>query len=368
MLDTPSWGPRSLQLLAVRERIAKLGAEPMTVAPEQFHAFVKEELRTNAGLVKATGIKANNPKQEKRMKTNWFKACLLCAAALVAQVALAQQDFSKVEIKADKLAESVYMMTGAGGNLGLSVGEDAVFVIDDQFAPLTPKIQAAIAAITTQPVKFVMNTHWHFDHVGGNENLGKAGALIFAHENVRKRMSTEQFIEFLDMKVKAEPKVALPMVTFTRDVSFHINGDDVRVFHVARAHTDGDSIIHFAKNDVIHMGDTFFNKMYPFVDTSSGGTVDGMLDAADIVLEMAGDKTKIIPGHGPLATKTDLRTYRDMLAKISANIRGQIKAGKKLEEVVASKPTAEFDAAWGKGLLPPEKFVAMLYGNLAKEK
>lgn len=302
------------------------------------------------------------------MKTSWLKACLFCAAVAVARIAAAQQDFSKVEIKTEKLADTVYMMTGAGGNLGLSVGEDAVFVIDDQFAPLTPKIQAAIAAITKEPVKFVLNTHWHFDHVGGNENLGKAGALIFAHENVRKRMSVESFIEFFGMKTKPEPKVALPVITFTRDLSFHINGDEVRAFHVARAHTDGDTIIHFAKNDVIHMGDTFFNKLYPFIDTSSGGTVDGVLAAADRVLKLAGDKTKIIPGHGPLATKADLKTYRDMLAKVSANIRGQIKAGKKSEEVVASKPTAEFDAVWAKGFLPPEKFVGMLYGNLAKKK
>jgi len=288
--------------------------------------------------------------------------------ALFATAAFAQQDFSKVEIKTEKLADTVYMMMGAGGNLGLSVGQDAVFVIDDDFAPLTPKIQAAIAAITKEPVKFLLNTHWHFDHVGGNENLGKAGALIFAHENVRKRMSAEQFIEFFGMKTKPEPKVALPVVTFTRDLSFHINGGEVRAFHVARAHTDGDTIIHFAKSDRIHLGDTFFNKLYPFIDTSSGGTVDGVVAAADRVLRMAGDKTKIIPGHGPLATKADLKTYRDMLAKLSANIRGQIKAGKKLEEVVASKPTAEFDAVWGKGFLPPEKFVAMLYGNLTKKK
>ena len=302
------------------------------------------------------------------MKTSLLKACLFCAAAVVAQIAAAQQDFSKVEIKTEKLADTVYMMMGAGGNLGLSVGEDAVFVIDDQFAPLTPKIQAAIAAITKEPVKFVLNTHWHFDHVGGNENLGKAGALIFAHENVRKRMSAEGFIEFLGMKTKPEPKIALPVVTFTSDLNFHINGDEVRAFHVARAHTDGDIIIHFAKSDVIHMGDTFFNKLYPFIDTSSGGTVEGVLAAADRVLKMAGDKTKIIPGHGPLATKADLKTYRDMLAKVSAKIRGQIKAGKKSEEVVASKPTAEFDAVWGKGFLPPEKFVAMVYSNLAKKK
>ena len=292
--------------------------------------------------------------------------CALFAAALFATAVSAQEDFSKVEIQTEKLADTVYMMTGSGGNLGLSVGEDAVFVIDDQFAPLTPKIQAAIAKLSSKPVKFVLNTHWHFDHTGGNENLGKAGAIIVAHENVRKRLSTEGFIEFFGMKTKPEPQIALPVVTFTRDISFHLNGDELVVTHAPRAHTDGDSMVRFGKSNVVHMGDTFFNKLYPFIDTSSGGTVAGVLAAADGVLKTAGDDTKIIPGHGPLASKADLKAYRDMLAAISGNIRGQIKAGKTLEQVIASKPTAKYDAVWGKGFLAPEKFVEMVYRNLKK--
>jgi len=285
---------------------------------------------------------------------------------LLATPALAQQDLSKVEIQTDKLADNVYMMTGAGGNLGVSVGEDGVFLVDDQFAPLTPKIQAAIAKLSAKPVRLVLNTHWHFDHTGGNENLGKAGAVIVAQENVRKRLSNEGFIAFFGMKTKAEPPVALPVITFTRDLSFQLNGEEIRAFHVPRAHTDGDTIVHFAKSDVIHMGDPFFNKMYPFIDTSSGGSVGGVLAAVDRVLKMAGDKTKIIPGHGPLATQADLKVYRDMLATVSGRVAGQIKQGKKLEEVVASKPTAQYDELWGKGFLAPEKFVEMLYGNLKK--
>ena len=292
--------------------------------------------------------------------------CALFAAALFATAVSAQEDFSKVEIQTEKLADTVYMMTGSGGNLGLSVGEDAVFVIDDQFAPLTPKIQAAIAKLSSEPVKFVLNTHWHFDHTGGNENLGKAGAIIVAHENVRKRLSTEGFIEFLGMKTKPEPKVALPVVTFTRDITFHLNGDELVVTYAPRAHTDGDSMVRFSKSNVVHMGDTFFNKLYPFIDASSGGTVAGVLAAVDGVLRTAGDDTKIIPGHGPLASKADLKAYRDMLAAVSGTIRGQIKTGKTLEQVIASKPTAKYDAVWGKGFLAPEKFVEMLYGNLKK--
>jgi glyoxylase-like metal-dependent hydrolase (beta-lactamase superfamily II) len=288
------------------------------------------------------------------------------AATLFAVAAYAQDDMSKVEIQTEKLSDHVYMMTGAGGNLGVSVGDDGVFLIDSQFAALTPKIQAAIAKLSAKPVRFMLNTHWHFDHTGGNENLGKAGAVIVAQENVRKRLSSEGFIAFFGMKTKAEPPIALPIVTFTRDASFHLNGEDIRAAHAPNAHTDGDTVVHFTQSNVTHMGDTFFNGLYPFIDTSSGGSVAGVLAAVDRELKTAGDKTKIIPGHGPLGTKADLKAYRDMLAAVSGRVAAQIKQGKKLEEVVASKPTAQFDAKWGKGFLAPDKFVEMLYGNLKK--
>lgn len=298
------------------------------------------------------------------MKTLQRVFLSLCAMLLMSTAAFAQQDFSKVQIKAERLSATTYMMTGEGGNLGLSIGDDAVFMIDDQFAPLTPKIKAAIAKLTKKPVKFVLNTHWHFDHTGGNENMGKAGALIVAHENVRKRMSVEGFIKFFGVKTKAEPKAALPVITFTRDISFHLNGDEVYVYHVANAHTDGDAVVHFRNSNVIHMGDTFFNKLYPFIDTSSGGKVDGMLKAADQALELANDSTMIIPGHGPLGNKADLKAYREMLASVSEKIKALIKEGKTLEQIFAAKPTAEFDAVWGNGFLKPQKWVEMLYENL----
>jgi glyoxylase-like metal-dependent hydrolase (beta-lactamase superfamily II) len=290
----------------------------------------------------------------------WF----IFTSWLIALPVFAQQDFSKVEIQAQPLGGTVYMLTGAGGNIGLSVGDEAVFMVDDQFAPLTPKIQEAIAKLSPKPVKFLLNTHWHFDHTGGNESFGKAGAVIVAHENVRKRMSVESFIEFLGMKFKAEPREALPVVTFAADLTLHVNGEDLHAIHVAPAHTDGDSIVHFAKADVIHMGDTFFNKLYPFIDTSSGGRVDGMIAAADRGLKMAGERTKIIPGHGPLATKADLKAYRDMLATVSKRIRSQVKAGKSLAQVIESRPTKEYDEVWGKGFLNPQRFTEMLYKNL----
>jgi glyoxylase-like metal-dependent hydrolase (beta-lactamase superfamily II) len=294
------------------------------------------------------------------------RLCFLLAFFLSAPAA-GQQDLSKVEIQAHKLSDSVYMLMGAGGNMGLSVGED-VFLIDDQFAPLTGRIEAAIRKLSPKPIKFVLNTHWHFDHTGGNENLGKAGALIVAHENVRKRMSVEGFIEFLGMRLKAEPRQALPVVTFTRDVTFHLNDEEIYVYHVPDAHTDGDAVVHFRKSDVVHMGDTFFNRLYPFIDTSSGGSVDGVIAAADRVLQLAGEGTKIIPGHGPLASRGDLRAYRDMLSSVAGRIREQLRAGRSLAQVIDSRPTAEFDAVWGKGFLNAQRFVEMLYKNLQQAK
>lgn len=293
---------------------------------------------------------------------HWIALALVAAAP-----AFAQQDLSKVEIKTEQLTPTTYMLVGAGGNLGLSVGDDAVFLVDDQFAPLTPKILAAIKAITPKPVKFVLNTHWHFDHTGGNENLGKEGVLIVAHHNVRKRMNSEQFIEFLRMTEKPSPKGALPVVTFSTDMSFHINGDEVKVFHVPSAHTDGDSIVHFTRADVIHMGDVYFNGMYPFIDASSGGTADGVIAAVDKVLAIATDKTKIIPGHGPLATRADLRGYREMLATVLGRVKQMIRDGKKLEEITASGVSADFDEKWGKGFIVPHKFAEMLAMNLLRQ-
>jgi glyoxylase-like metal-dependent hydrolase (beta-lactamase superfamily II) len=302
------------------------------------------------------------------MKKIPIAALALLGALAHAPHAFAQQDFSQVEIVTTQLTETTYMMAGAGGNLGLSVGDDAVFLIDDQFAPLSEKIAAAIRKITAKPVRFLLNTHWHYDHTGGNENFGRGGAIIVAHENVRKRMSSAQFIEFLRSEVPASPKAALPVVTFPGAISFHLNGDEMRAIHMPRAHTDGDSVVHFVKSDVIHMGDVYFNGLYPFIDTSSGGSVEGVIAACDQVLRIATDTTKIIPGHGPLSTKAQLQAYRDMLATVSARIRKMIDAGRKLEDITASGVTADFDEKWGKGFIAPSKFAEMLAMNLLKNR
>lgn len=289
------------------------------------------------------------------------------ASALILAFSLpaaAQQDYSKVQVQTSKLNDTTYMLVGAGGNLGLSVGPDAVFLIDDQYAPMTPKINAAIRAITDKPVKFVINTHWHGDHTGGNENYGKAGAIIVAHDNVRKRMSTEQVLAFFNMKVPPSPKDALPVITFGTDTTFHLNGDEIQAIHIPAAHTDGDAVVHFKKANIVHMGDIYFNGLYPFIDSASGGKIDGVVAACDRVLAFSDDKTMIIPGHGPLSNKVELKAYRDMLATVSSRVKAQIAAGKKLEEIIAAKPTADFDLKWGGGFIKPDKWVELVVRNL----
>jgi cyclase len=292
---------------------------------------------------------------------------LALAASLVAVStlpAIAQEDFSAVQIQSEKVAEGIYMLTGQGGNLGLSVGEDGAYLIDDQYAPLTGKILAAIRELTPDPVRFVVNTHYHGDHTGGNENLGETGALLVAHENVRRRMAAGTFMKAFNRQVEPAPEGALPVVTFTDAVSFHWNGEEIRVFFVGPAHTDGDSIIHFVKADVFHMGDTLFNGMYPFIDVSAGGRIDGMIAAADRVLKVASEKTRLIPGHGPVASRADLEAFRDMLAKVRDRLAKLMGEGKTAEEVIAAKPTADLDEKWGGGFMKPDAWVGLVYESM----
>jgi cyclase len=300
------------------------------------------------------------------MRHKLVLAVILAACAPLS--ALAQQDFSKVVIKTEKLAEGVWMLTGAGGNIGVSAGADGVFMIDSQYAPLTDKIKAAIVGLSAQPVRFLFNTHFHGDHVGGNENLGKTGTVIVAQDNVRKRMSSEQFMKAFNQKVPPSPAAALPLVTFVDSLSFHVNGDDIEAFHVPPAHTDGDAIVYFRKANVLHMGDTFFNGMYPFVDLSSGGTIAGMIGACDRGLSMGDAATKIIPGHGPSGNKADLKAFRDMLVATRDAVAPLVKAGKTLDEAKAAKPTAALDEKWGKGFLKPDVWVSIVYTDLSVSK
>ena len=286
-------------------------------------------------------------------------ASLLLAASLEAQV-----NYDTVQIRATELAKGVHVLFGSGGNIGVSVGDDAVFIIDDQFAPLTPKILAAIRALTDKPVSFVLNTHWHFDHTGGNENFGKAGALIVAHDNVRKRMSTEQFMAAMNRRDPPSPKAALPVVTFSEGVTFHINGDSVVVTHVAPAHTDGDAIVHFQKANVVHMGDVFNNTGLPFIDLSSGGSVHGVIAAADKVYAMTNAQTRIVPGHGQVTDRNRLKAWRDAVVAVRTRVQTEVRARKTIEQVLALKLTAPYEKEWPGG---HERFVRAVYEELSRK-
>jgi cyclase len=288
------------------------------------------------------------------------------AALWVVPTDLAAQNPDSVRIEAEKLTGSTYVLRGLGGNIGLAVGPDAVFVVDDQFAPLTPKVLAAIAAITDRPVRFVLNTHWHFDHTGGNENMGKAGALLIAHDNVRRRMSTRQFIEFIKREEPAANPGALPVVTFNDAVTFHINGDEVSVVHLPHAHTDGDAVVFFRRANVVHMGDVYVTPGYPLVDLSSGGSLSGVIRGVGRVLALIDDSTKVIPGHGRTRDKAALRAYHDMLATIRDRVRAQVVAGRTLEQILAAKPAADLDRTWGGGWIKADDFVRFAHADATR--
>jgi len=281
--------------------------------------------------------------------------------------ALAQdQDFSAVQIATQQLANGIYMLIGSGGNIALSTGPDGSVLVDTEYAPLNAKILAAVRAAGGGDVKYVINTHWHGDHTGGNEPLGKAGAVIIAHDNVLVRLSSEQYMAAFDQRSPAAPAAARPVVTFPLRATFHLNGNVVNVVHVDNAHTDGDSIVHFTNANVIHTGDTYMKDVYPFIDVSSGGSIDGFIAASEAVLARSDANTKIIPGHGALANKSDLQRFHDMLVKCRANIKALVDQGKTEDEVVAAKPTEEFDAAWGMGFMKPEQFIRFAYQSLKR--
>ena len=294
------------------------------------------------------------------MKTVNFKITAL--VGLLLSLIATMQSFAQQEaqVEVTPLRSSVYMLKGQGGNIGVSVGDDGVFMIDDQYAPMTDKIRAAIKTLSDKPVKFVINTHWHGDHTGGNENFATSGSVIVAHENVRKRLSTDQVMQAFKREVKASPDIALPVVTFTEQVGFHLNDDYIQALHVKNAHTDGDAIIHFENANVIHMGDTFFNGTYPFIDVSAGGSLNGVLTAAKRGLALANEETLIIPGHGPLSNKAELQTYLNVLTDINDQFTALRKSGTSAEDILAEGISMDYDEDWGQGFIGPEKFIEIL--------
>ncbi len=264
-------------------------------------------------------------------------------------------DFDTVEIKTTKVVDNIYMLEGFGGNIGVSIGVDGVFLIDDQFAPLAPKIRAAVTALSDQPVDYVVNTHWHGDHTGANEQFADDGAVIVAHDNVRTRMQGAP---------KPSPEGALPVITFSDTATFHYNGHEITVVHPKHAHTDGDVMLHFREVDVIHAGDIMFNGMFPFIDLRSGGSIDGFIAGMEQLAEMCGPRTKIIPGHGPVASKDDVLASIAMLKEARWRVAKLIAQGKDLPAVKEAAPLADYDAEWSWVFITTERFTELLFQGL----
>lgn len=275
--------------------------------------------------------------------------------------ALAQQNFDKVEIKSTRVAGPVYMLEGAGGNIGVSAGEDGTLIVDDQFAPLAEKIEAALQKLATGKVRYVLNTHWHGDHTGGNEHFGGSGATIVAHANVRSRLSSDQEVKLFGQKYPPRPKEALPVITFQESLSVHFNGEEIKVIHLAKGHTDGDSVVFFTKSNVVHTGDQFFNGIYPFIDLDSGGNVQGYINNVAMLIKLIPADAKIIPGHGPLANIEDLKRFHKMLLATSDMVQSKIKEGKTLEEIKQEGIPAEIDSVWGKGLIKADAWLGIVF-------
>jgi len=263
----------------------------------------------------------------------------------------AQRDFSEVEVVPHHVSGNYYYLEGAGGNIGVSIGDDGVIMIDDQFAPLTDRILAAIRTLSDAPIRFVINTHVHGDHTGGNENLGNMGLLILARDEVRVRLAEQM------------PEAALPVLTYSESISIHLNDDEVTTIPAPPSHTDGDSYIYFRNADVIHAGDVFRTVAFPVIDRNNGGTLNGTIDALAILIGMSGPDTKIVPGHGAVSTRQDVMEFRDMVLDVKARVESLVAQGMSYEQVAAARPTAPYEARWG----DPERFLTAVYAELVGE-
>ncbi len=298
------------------------------------------------------------------MRNKYLKLLLLVITLLLGFNSndLMAQRRMEGELKTSKVRDNIYLFEmGTAGNVAVSIGDDGVILIDDQFKPMTPRIIDAVKKLTDKPIRYVFNTHWHGDHTGGNRNFGKLGPVIVAHDNVRERMSTEQFHLFFMARSAPSPDEALPVITYSDGMTFYFNDDIIDVVHVPVAHTDGDSLFYFRKADVLHTGDAFINRGYPLIDIACGGTIKGQIEATNRMLELIGPNTIVISGHGPLADKKRLLEVRDMLVTARNKVRKLIDQNMSLQQIIAAKPLAELNSEWGKGFIKPKFFVTIIF-------
>ena len=283
---------------------------------------------------------------------------------MIALTVSAQSNYDTVKIRPVKLSEQIYMLKGSGGNIGVMIGKEGTLVIDNQFAPLSNKINGAVKTLDPGEIKFMINTHLHGDHSGGNENFYKMGAIIVAHDQVRERMMKESFNARANRTTPPRDKEAWPAITFADKLNFHLNDEDIILHHFDIGHTDGDVIVQFKKANIIHTGDAFVRYGYPFIDISSGGGVNGFINTLDKILLLIDDNTKVIPGHGEVATKADVKKVRDNIADIRDQVAAALKKGKKIEDMAALGITDKYDAEYGKGFVKGKDFVLMVAENL----
>lgn len=294
-----------------------------------------------------------------KLSKRFFVKTFLPACLLLSQSTFSQ-NMDNVKITTTQVTDKIYMLQGQGGNVGVLVGNDGTLIVDGQFAPLTKKLQAAIADISDHPTQFLVNTHWHYDHSDGNENFGAAGAIIVSQENSRTRMTQDQVLQMSGYKQEAYSHEGLPKITFEESMTFHFNGETVNVFHVGPAHTDGDAVIHFVESNVFHTGDVFVRYGLPFIDQPNGGNVEGMIAFVEAIAALADDKTKIIPGHGQVSSKKDLLAYRDMLQSNTNKVKQLKDKGMNLQQITETNPLAEFRD----GFVTRDAFVKIIYDSL----
>ncbi len=292
------------------------------------------------------------------------KQIVFLIGVIVVNGALAQENFDTVKIRPIRVAEHIHMLKGSGGNIGVLTGKDGVLMIDDQFAPLSQKIKDAIKTLDPGEIRFLINTHVHGDHSGGNENFKRMGVTVIAHDRVRERMMKVHVDKASKETTPPRDKDAWPVITVTDKISFHLNDEDIDVLHFSSGHTDGDVIVYFKKANVFHTGDMFVRYGYPYIDASRGGGINVFIAYLDKLLPLMDENSKVIPGHGELATKADVKVFRDKLADIRDQVAAALKKGKKVEDIPAMSISDKYDAEWGKGFLKGKDYILFIAEDL----